>query len=303
MAEHAVEERTSKHGVSGGDAAPQSGPRPEIWFRRRIGLGTALRELWQFRELVLTLTERDLRARYKQAVLGFAWAVVTPLMLMAVFALLFTKFKVAKIDAEGIPYALFAYLGLIPWTFFSTSVGAGGMSLVANLSIVNKVYCPREVFPISAILVAAIDTVISVFVLGIIFAVTGYAPKAAGIYYAAPLLLVLLVFTLGVTFAASSLLVYLRDLRHALPLILQLGLFATPVAYGMKVIAASSQAQAIYSALNPLAAVIDGFRRTILFGQQPAWGPLAAAAATSSLLLVGSYVLFKRLETGIADVA
>ena len=156
MGEHAVEERTSKRGLAGGDAGPQAGPRPEIWFRRRINLRTALRELWQYRELILTLTERDLRARYKQALLGFAWAVVTPLMLMAVFTLLFTKFKVARIDAEGVPYALFVYLGLIPWTFFSSSVGAGGMSLVANLSIVNKVYCPREVFPISAILVAAV---------------------------------------------------------------------------------------------------------------------------------------------------
>jgi ABC-2 type transport system permease protein/lipopolysaccharide transport system permease protein len=303
VGEHAVDERTSKRGLAGGDAAPQAGPRAEIWFHRRVSLRSAIRELWKFRELVITLTERDLRARYKQAFLGFAWAVVTPLMLMAVFTLLFTKFKVAKIDAEGVPYALFAYLGLIPWTFFSASVGAGGMSLVANLSIVNKVYCPREVFPISSVLVAAIDTFISVFVLGILFAVTGFAPKAAGIYYAAPLLLVLLVFTLGVTFAASALLVYLRDLRHALPLILQLGLFATPVAYGMKVIAGSSQAQVIYSAVNPLAPVIDGFRRTILFGQQPAWGPLAAAAVTSILLLVVSYLLFKRLETGIADVA
>ena len=303
MGEHAVEERTSKRGLAGGDAELQAGPRPEIWFRRRISLRTALRELWQYRELVLTLTERDLRARYKQALLGFAWAVVTPLMLMAVFTLLFTKFKVARIDAEGVPYALFVYLGLIPWTFFSSSVGAGGMSLVANLSIVNKVYCPREVFPISAILVAAVDTFISVFVLGIIFAVTGFGPKAAGLYYMAPLLLVLLIFTLGVTFATSSLLVYLRDLRHALPLLLQMGLFVTPVAYGMKVIAESTRAQVIYSALNPLAPVIDGLRRTILFGQQPAWEPLAAGGATSTLLLAGSYLLFKRLETGIADVA
>ena len=303
MGEHAVEERTSKRGVTGGDASTPAGPRPEIWFRRRVGLRTALRELWRFRELVVTLTERDLRARYKQAFLGFAWAVVTPLMLMAVFTLLFTKFKVAKIDAEGVPYPLFAYLGLLPWTFFSTSVGSGGMSLVSNLSIVNKVYCPREVFPISALLVAAVDTFISVLVLCVLFAVYGFAPHPEGFYYLPPLLLVLLIFTLGITLATSALLVYLRDLRHALPLLLQLGLFVTPVAYGMDVIAGTPQAQVIYSALNPLAPVIDGLRRTFLFGEQPAWGPLAAGAATSTLLIVGAYILFKRLETGIADVA
>jgi ABC-2 type transport system permease protein/lipopolysaccharide transport system permease protein len=283
-------------------AARPKEPRPEIWFRRRVSLRQSLREVWLFRELVITLAERDLRARYKQAVLGFAWAIVTPLMLMGVFTLLFTKFKVASINAHGAPYVLFTYLGVLPWTFFSTSLQTGGMSLVANLPIVNKVYCPREVFPIASIAVAIVDSLISTVVLGVLFAATGFAPHAQ-VFYLPPLLAVLMIFTVGSTLIVSSLLVYLRDLRHALPLLINLGLFVTPVGYGFELIAKSTWGQVLYSILNPIAPVIDGFRRTVLFGTSPDWLPLAAGAGSSMMLLVVGYYLFKRLETGIADIA
>src|SRR5947209_18647397 len=111
-------------------------PRREIWFRRRVSLISALRELWTFRELTLTLAERDLRVRYKQAVLGIAWAVITPIVMMLAFSLIFTKF--AHIKTGGAPYALFAYMGLLPWTFFSSSVSQGGLSLVSNVPLLNK---------------------------------------------------------------------------------------------------------------------------------------------------------------------
>jgi ABC-2 type transport system permease protein/lipopolysaccharide transport system permease protein len=228
---------------------PSAGPRPEIRFRRRVHYREALREAWRSRELVRTLAERDLRARYKQTFLGIAWAVVTPLLLMGVFTIVFTKFT--RVDPHGAPYVIFAYIGLVPWTFFSTSLSSGGNSLVGNLSIVNKTYCPREVFPLAAIVVALVDTVISVLVLGIIFVVTGTVPKAQTAY--APLIiLVLLAFTIGTTLIVSSLLVYLRDLRHALPLLLQLGLFATPVAYGLELISKEHSTLVLYSAINPL---------------------------------------------------
>ena len=275
-------------------------PRPEIWFRRRIGLRTVLRDFWRSRELVVTLAERDLRVRYRQALLGFAWALFTPVMLMLVFTLVFTKF--AQIKTPGVPYPVFAYLGLLPWTFFSSSVSGGGMSLVANLQILNRVYCPREVFPIATIVVAAVDTAISVFVLAILFVVTGFSPKLETLY--APLFLPALVaFTLGITLLISALLVYLRDLRHALPLLIQFGLFATPVAYGSGVFVTSTTQLLVYSALNPLAPVIDGLRRTVLLGQNPNWDTLAVGTASSLVVLSFGYWLFKRLETGIADIA
>jgi ABC-2 type transport system permease protein/lipopolysaccharide transport system permease protein len=283
-----------------GSAARPAEPRPEIWFRRRINLRTAVRDIWPFRELVLTLAERDLRVRYKQALLGIAWSLITPVLLMLVFTFVFTKF--AQVKTAGVPYPLFAYVALIPWTLFSSSVSAGGSSLVSNMAIVNRVYCPREVFPIATIIVAAVDAAISVFVLAILFAATGFSPKVETLYV--PLFLpVLVAFTLGLTLALSSLLVYLRDLRHVLPLFIQAMLFATPVAYGIDVVAKTRAEVLIYSAVNPLAPVIDGVRRTMLLGHSPDWQALAVGAASSLLVLSAGYWLFKRLETGIADIA
>jgi ABC-type polysaccharide/polyol phosphate export permease len=312
VVENAVGDRraaATPTGLNETPAAPTSAevarpvaPRPEIWFKRKLSLRTAVREVWLFRELIVTLAERDLRARYKQALLGFAWAIVTPLMLMGVFTLLFTKFGVAAVNTHGVPYVLFTYLGIVPWTFFSASVQAGGMSLVANLAIVNKVYCPREVFPIAAILVAAVDAFIASLVLCVLFIATGTAPQPETLYV--PILLASLVlFILASTLIVSAVLVYMRDLRHALPLIINLGLFVTPVAYGFEVIAKTQSAQIVYSILDPIAPVIDSMRRTVLYGMSPNWVPLAAGTASSLVLLVLGYALFKKLETGIADIA
>jgi ABC-type polysaccharide/polyol phosphate export permease len=273
-------------------------PPPEILFRLKIRLVPAIREVWRRRELVRTLAERDLRVRYKQAFLGIAWSILTPLALMIVFTVFFQR--VAKVDTGGAPYALFAYLGLLPWTFFSTSVSQGGQSLVLNNQLVNKVYCPREVFPLASMAVAGIDTILATLVLGLLFIITGFAPQPTTVWVPV-LLAVQIAFTFGVTLVMSAVLVFLRDLRHVLPIILQLGLFATPVAYGMDVVAPSLQV--LYSTLNPLAPVIDGYRRTVLLGLPPDWGLLGPGAATSVLLLAVGYVVFKRLEPGFADYA
>ena len=281
-------------------ATPPAEPPHELMFRRRIKLGASLRELVDYRVLTMTLAERDLRARYKQALLGWAWAIITPLMLMFVFTFVFTKF--ARVNSGGVPYPLFAYVGLVPWTFFSNAVNGGGMSLVTNMPLLNKMYCPRETFPLAALAVAAVDAALSVIVLVVIFVVEGYSPHAQ-VVYAPLLLLVELVFTVGIALVVSALLVYLRDLRHALPLLLQVALYATPVAYGLNAIAKSRTFVLVYSGLNPLAPVIDGLRRTILHGQVPDWTALGIGAGSSFLLLAVGYVLFKRLETGMADIA
>jgi ABC-type polysaccharide/polyol phosphate export permease len=273
-------------------------PPAELLFRPKLRVLAAVREVWRGRELVRTLAERDFRVRYKQAVLGVAWAVLTPLALMVVFTVFFQR--VAKVDTGGAPYALFAYLGLLPWTFFSTSVAQGGQSLVLNNQLLNKVYCPREVFPMASTAVAGIDTTIAVAVLGLLFVTTGYAPRATSVWVPV-LLAVQVAFTFGLTLIMSAVLVFFRDLRHALPVILQLGLFATPVAYGMNDVPASMRV--IYSALNPLAPVIDGYRRTILWGQPPDWHLLLPGAAVSLVVLVAGYAVFKRMEPGFADYA
>ena len=306
MSSELVTERPPGDGVTAADAtsaavldAPTE-PRGEIWFRRRLGLRTQLREVWHFRELAMTLAERDLRVRYKQAVLGFAWAIVTPLMLMVAFTFLFTRF--AKVDSHGVPYALFSYVALVPWTFFNGAVSSGGNSIISNMSVLNKVYCPRELFPVASMAVAAVDAIISVAVLAVIFLLTHTMPHIEGLY-AVLLVPILIIFTLAIALATSALLVYLRDLRHALPLLLQFALFATPVAYGLDAITHSRTLLLVYSGLNPLGPVIDGFRRTLLYGQPPDWGPFGVAAAASFVYLALAYKLFKRLETGFADIA
>lgn len=273
-------------------------PPSELLFRRRIRPAAVVRELWGARQLVRTLAERDLRARYKQTFLGFAWAVITPVTLMIVFTVFFKR--VARVDTGGAPYTLYAYVGLLPWTFFSGSVSTASQSLVSNISLLNKVYCPREVFPIGSVLVAALDAATASLVLGILFALHRYAPRPETVML--PVLLgVQVCFVLGVSLVVSITTVYLRDLRQGLPILLQLGLFATPVAYGID--AVPRGLQPVYAVLNPLAPVIDGYRRTILLGEPPAWGLLGLAAASAALLLTFGYVFFKRLEAGIADVA
>jgi len=275
-------------------------PRPEIWFHRKVNFISAVKELWRFRELTVTLAERDLRVRYKQAVLGVAWAVVAPVVMMIAFSVLINR--VTKINTGGAPYPLFSYLGLLPWTFFSSSLSTGGLSLVSNNELLNKLYCPREVFPIAAIADAAVDAVIATCVLAVLFPIEGFAPRAE-IFYVPLLLVVMLMFTLGVTLAVSAIVVYARDLRLVLPLAIQVGLFVTPVVYSTGSITSSKPLLLLFSAINPLVPVIDGMRATILTGNAPEWASLGVGAGSALIFLLGGFLLFKRLETGMADIA
>lgn len=277
---------------------PPARPPAAQRFRRGVRLAGSLRELWHSREMVRSVAEREFRARYKQTYLGYAWAVITPVTLVIVFSLFFRR--VAHVDTGGAPYALFAYLGLLPWGFFSTSVSNGGMSLITNVSLLNKVYCPREVFPIGSVTIAMVDTLISFSALIVLFIADGRVPRSEAVWL--PVLWVIeIAFTLGVVFIISSVVVYFRDLKATLPLVLQLGLFATPVAYGLNDVPKSFRT--LYVVLNPQAAVIDTSRRTALFGLSPNYGQLGLAALSSFAVLGFGYFVFKRLETGIADVA
>jgi ABC-2 type transport system permease protein/lipopolysaccharide transport system permease protein len=221
---------------------------------------------------------------------------------MIAFTLLFTKVAHVNTHTPGVPYVLFSYMGLLPWTFFSTSLSSGGMSLVSNVPLLNKLYCPREVFPIAAIIDAMVDAVIAGIVLVLLFVFEGFTPKIETLY--APIMLIpLMAFTLGCVFAVSAVVVYMRDLRLVLPLIIQMGQFVTPVVYSPATLTSSNTVLVAYSALNPLVPVLDGLRRTMLLGTHPNWLSLAVGTASSLVFLVGGFVLFKRLETGIADVA
>jgi ABC-2 type transport system permease protein/lipopolysaccharide transport system permease protein len=283
--------------VVGLEPEPDVEPDASLLFRRRIRLGSTAAELWSNRGLVRTLAERELRVRYKQTILGFAWALITPFALMLVFTLFVDR--VANVQTGDVPYPLYAYLGLIPWTFFSTSVSQGGLSLLSNVALLNKVYCPREVFPLASVGVAVVDSAIATAGLVVMFVAFTTMPELT-IVWIPVLLAVQVAFTLGVVLVISAVVLYFRDVRHALPLALQLGLFETPVAFGLQMVPES--VQPVYAFLNPLAPVIDGYRQTVLYGAAPELDLLALGALSSIMLLMGGYLLFKRLEMRFADI-
>jgi ABC-2 type transport system permease protein/lipopolysaccharide transport system permease protein len=280
------------------DVTVPDGPPPGLRYRRSLGYRQALGELWRSRELVRTLLERDLRVRYKQTVLGFGWSVIGPVTFMLVFTLFFNR--AGHFETGGAPYPLFSYIALVPWTFFAQSLANGSASLLANVSLLNKVYCPREVFPIAAIGSAGFDALVSTVVLFVLFAIYRYPPALTTLWV--PLLIVVMVaFTLGVTLFAASVLIYVRDVRYVVPLAVQVGLFATPVAYSLSVIPA--RLLPAYAIVNPMGPIIQDFRRTVLYGFAPEWGLLGLATLASVAWLLIGYAVFKRLETGFADIA
>jgi ABC-type polysaccharide/polyol phosphate export permease len=279
-------------------AAEPTEPPANLRYRRRVHLAGSMGELWNAKGLVRTLVERDIRVRYKRTFLGVGWAIVNPVLFMVVFTFFFQR--AAHVSTDGVPYALFSYIALVPWSFFSEALTLGSASLIGNLSLLNKVYCPREVFPVASLLTSAFDTLMSVVVLAVLFVAYGVAPAAQSVWV--PLLiLVEVAFTLGLALFLSSALIYLRDLRYAVPLVVQLGMFVSPVAYSITSIPRA--VRPVYDVLNPMGPVLDSFRRTVLHDLPPQWGALGLAAAAAIAWLFGGYILFKRLETGFADMA
>lgn len=244
---------------------------------------------------------RDLRSTYNQEVLGIAWALLAPITLMVVFTFLFNRVGggTHKINTHGVWYPIFLYVGLLPWTFFANSVSGGGTSLIGN-PLLNKVYAPREVFPIAEILGAVVTAVCASIALAALFVIDGRLPALTS-FWVVPLLVILMVFSTGVTLLVAGMTVYLRDMRHALPLMLQLGLFLTPIMYGLDAFA--PEWRNLYVVVNPIGGVIDGMRRCMLYGQAPVVSYTVIAAVVSCAWLIGAFMVFKRLETGFADVS
>lgn len=283
--------------IAEGTAGPRE-PRPEWMYSRPLRPVQLLREIWHARHIVRTLTERDLRVRYKQSLLGFTWAILTPLGLLVAFMIVFQR--AAHVETGTVPYPLFAFIGLVPWMFFSSAMSTGGNSVLNDKALLSKAQFPREVFPLGGVAVAGVDALMGLVPLAVLFLAYGRAPSLTTPLAVLPLL-VLIAFGTGLALLLSAVIVHLRDVRLALPLALQIMLFATPVGYSLNVV--PQDYRLAYSFLNPLGPVIDSFRRTVLTGDQPHWGYLGAASVTATLVLVGGYVVFKRLETGFADVA
>jgi ABC-2 type transport system permease protein/lipopolysaccharide transport system permease protein len=270
-------------------------------FRRRVSLFGSLWALFHAREMVFTLTERELRVRYKQAILGVAWALLQPVTLAVTFTF-FVAHTVSNADLgnRDVPYALFAVVGLIPWTFFAAAVGQGCTSLLLNLQLVNKISCPREVFPLSIVGVAGVDACVSLVAVALLFVVKQTTPSGLGLVWSPVLILIELCFTAGVTLMLAGLIVHLRDIRHVVPVILQMGILATPVIWSYEKL--SHQVQVVYGVVNPLGPVIDAWRNTLLYGQAPEMSTLIPAGIASVIYLLVGFRVFKWLEASFADL-
>jgi lipopolysaccharide transport system permease protein len=299
----------------------ETGIQPTIIEPGRKGALTGFREVWEQRELLLFLAIRSIKVRYQQTVLGASWAILQPFMTMVVFSLFFGR--LAQIPSDGIPYPIFAYTALVPWTFFASSLTQTAQSLVGNTNLITKVYFPRLVIPLSSVLSAIVDFVLAFIVLigmiiffiaiepsptiELLIPVLPYATPAFhyGIAVTANIIFLPFFFLLGLMTAVgvglwfSAMNVQFRDIRYTIPFIVQFWLFATPIAYPSSLL---SESWRVVYGVNPMVGVVEGFRWALL-GTDTRPGPIIVVSTIVALLIMFSgFWYFKRMEDTFADV-
>ena len=254
------------------------------------------KDLWRFRELFYILSWRDIKVRYKQTVIGAAWAIIRPLLTMVVFTFVFSK--VAKLPSEGsAPYALMVFAGLLPWQFFSSSLTEASNSLIGNTNLITKVYFPRLIIPASAVITSFVDFAISFGLLVVMMIGYQYAPSWQIVFL--PLFLLLAFMTsFGVSLYLTALNVKYRDFRYIIPFIVQFGLYVSPVGFSSTIV--PDQWRFLY-ACNPMVSVIDGFRWCILGEANLQWDMLAISIGVTALFLVIGIRYFRKTERSFAD--
>lgn len=255
-----------------------------------------LKELWEYRELLYFLVWRDVKVRYKQTALGAAWAIIQPLMMMLVFSLFFGY--LAKVSSDGIPYPIFTFCALLPWQLFSHALTESSNSLVANERLITKVYFPRLVVPIAAVLGGMVDFAIAFVILLVMMLYYGIVPTWAIITLPGFILLAIMT-ALGVGLWLSALNVQYRDVRYTIGFLIQFWLFATPVAYSSSIV--PERWRPLYG-LNPMAGVVEGFRWALLGKSEAPGALLAVSLVVVILTLVGGLYYFRKMEQEFADV-
>lgn len=260
------------------------------WTALRLG------ELWEHRELLWFLTWRDVKVRYKQTLLGAAWAILQPVLTMLVFSLFFGR--LAKMPSDGLPYPVFAFAALVPWTFFAYSLGQSSNSLVQSAQLIKKVYFPRLAVPLSSVMSGAVDFGLAFLVLLAMMAFYRIAPSPNMVWL--PLFFLLAVISaLGVGLWLSALNVEYRDVRYVVPFLTQFWMFATPIAYPSSLL--PEPWRTVYG-VNPMVGVVEGFRWALL-GTASAPGPIVAVSAlVATAILVSGALYFRRMEKTFADV-
>ncbi len=257
--------------------------------------GLHLRELWAYRELLYFLTWRDIKIRYKQTLLGATWAIIQPLFAMLLFTLFFGK--LAGIPSDGVAYPLFAYAGLLPWTFFANAVTNSGNSLIGNTNLITKVYFPRVIIPAAAVGAGLLDFAIAFVLLIPLFIY--YEIELTWSLLMLPVFLVLAtLLALGVGMLMSALNVRYRDVRYALPFLIQLWLFASPVIYPSSIMPERWRWVLL---LNPMTGIIEGFRES-LFGKIFDWPAIIASTVMTLFIVTVSTFVFRRVEDTFADI-
>lgn len=262
---------------------------PRGWFDLRLG------EVWSYRELLYFFVWRDVKVRYKQTAIGVSWVVLQPLLTMGIFTLFFGR--LAKLPSDGLPYPVFYFTALVPWTYFATALQSCTNIVVDNQRVITKVFFPRLVLPFSAVISGLVDFCIGFVVMCIVVAIYGIRPGAAALWLPALLLLAVLT-ALGVGLWMSALNALYRDVRYVVPFLIQFWMFASPVAYPSSLV--PPKWRWLYG-LNPMAGVIDGFRWSLTGHGQPPGPLLLASAAAVALVLLGGLFFFQRMEGAVAD--
>ena len=255
-----------------------------------------LKEIWAYRELLYFLVWRDVKVRYKQTALGAVWAIIQPFFLMVVFSLFFGR--LAGVPSDGIPYPIFTYCALLPWQLFAHALGESSNSLIANERLITKVYFPRLVVPIAAVLGGLVDFAVAFVILLVMMAYYSIVPTWAIITLPAFILLAIIT-ALGVGLWLSALNVQYRDVRYTIPFLIQVWLFVTPVVYPSSII---PEAWRPLYGLNPMAGVVEGFRWALLGKTHPPGALLAVSVLAVSLIFIGGLYYFRRMEQEFADV-
>ncbi len=255
-----------------------------------------LKELYRFRDLLWSLAVRDIKVRYRQTLLGVAWAILQPLAFMLTFTVIFAKF--GKVSAEGAPYPLFSYTALVAWTFFATGLTLSVNSIAANIKLVQKVYFPREVLPIGAVVGCTVDFLIAgTLVVGLM--VRYGVPPSSHLAWLPWLISMELMLLVGLSLVASALNVFFRDIKYIVPIAIQLWMFATPVIYPSSMIPERWRG---WYMLNPMAIIIEGFREVVVYRQAPELPALLATTAGVAAFGLLAYAFFKRVEPKFADL-
>lgn len=279
------------------DSTVTRGPIPSVLIQPESGwVSLKLRELWQYRELLFFLIKRDVQVRYRQTALGVGWAVLQPLLTMAIFSVVFGR--LANLPSDGLPYPIFSFAALLPWQLFSGALTRAGTSLVSSSNLLTKVYFPRLIIPISAVAAGLVDFAIAFVVLIVLMLFYGITPGVAVIWIPV-LVLFALAAALAVGLWLSALNVKYRDVQHLIPFMVMAWMYASPVAYSANLIPAGKW-RVLY-ALNPMAGVIQGFRWALAGGRAPD-PSIFISAAVVVVLLLGGLFYFRRMERVFADI-